>query len=274
MLHTFNVQREKYMKKRVAIVYFAYINPKKNWKAIISGQINDIKQSGILNDADLYIEVNNSSASSDVKDFFESLSSSSLKQDLMNIEYHQDNTFEYHGIHKVWELANTDSYEYLVYLHTKGMSYKKALFGLLNGRNLREKILTYYTFKDYKNTIDVFDNEKEVIRAGFMPKCDDSSSDVTGCIIWFNFYWIRASYAKTLEEPVITDNRFYYEGWSSKNEGERGDAYKKLTYCLYTKDHSAFSIDEASDILKKLRKVYKYTWPVSALLRKLRLKGN
>lgn len=257
------------MKKRIGIVYFVYVNPNKNWKKIVAGQISDIRLSGILNDADLYIEVNNSSATDDVKEYFESLSIENVK-----IEYHQDNTFEYHGIHKVWELANTGNYEYLIYLHTKGMSYKKTFFGLNNGRNLREVLLTYYTFKDYKDTMAVFDREKEVIRAGFMPKCDDASSDVTGCIIWFNFYWIRASYAKNLEEPVITDNRFYYEGWSSKNEGERGDAYKRLTYCLYKKDHSAYTIDEASDTLKKLRKQYKYTWPISAIRRRKALQGK
>ena len=252
------------MNKRIGIVYFAYINPNKNWKKIILGQLNDIRLSGILKDADLYIEVNNSNACDDVKEFFNNLNICQA-----SVCFHQDNTFEYHGIHKVWNLANSNKYQYLIYLHTKGMSYKKSLFGLNNGRNLREVILTYYTFCDYKETLRVFDNEPELIRAGFMPKCDDSSSDVTGCIIWFNFYWIRASYAKTLEEPVVTDNRFYYEGWSSKNEGERGDAYKRLTYCLYKKDHSAYTIDEASDTLKKLRKKYKYTWPFSAALYRL-----
>ena len=248
------------MNKRIGIVYFAYINPNKNWKKIILGQLNDIRLSGILKDADLYIEVNNSNACDDVKEFFNNLNICQA-----SVCFHQDNTFEYHGIHKVWNLANSNKYQYLIYLHTKGMSYKKSLF---------EVILTYYTFCDYKETLRVFDNEPELIRAGFMPKCDDSSSDVTGCIIWFNFYWIRASYAKTLEEPVVTDNRFYYEGWSSKNEGERGDAYKRLTYCLYKKDHSAYTIDEASDTLKKLRKKYKYTWPFSAIKRKRTLQNH
>lgn len=257
------------MTKRIGIVYFVYINPKKDWKKIISGQLNDMKNSGILDEADVYIEVNNSNAASDVKEFF-----SLLDYSIKNVEYHQDNTFEYYGIHKLWSLSHEDKYEYLIYLHTKGMSYRNKFFNLVKGRNIRELILTYYTFKDYKHTLSVLDSNQEIIRAGIMPRCDDDSFYKTGCFIWFNFYWIRSSYVKTLEEPVITDDRYYYEAWAAKTEGEHGDAYKRLTYCLYRKDHSAFTIHEASDELKRLRKKYKYTWPFSAIKRKRTLQGH
>ena len=43
--------------KRIAVVYFAYINKDKNWKRIISSQLADLKRSGILSEADLFIEV-------------------------------------------------------------------------------------------------------------------------------------------------------------------------------------------------------------------------
>ena len=49
------------------------------------------------------------------------------------------------------------------------------------------------------------------------------------------------------------------------NDGEKGDAYKELTYSLYTHNHTGFSVTEASDIVKKLNKLYKYLWPLSAL---------
>ena len=73
---------------------------------------------------------------------------------------------------------------------------------------------------------------------------------------------------------MITDDRYYYEAWAAKTEGEHGDAYKRLTYCLYKKDHSAFTIHEASDELKRLRKKYKYTWPFSAIKRKRTLQNH
>ena len=43
--------------KKIAIVYFVYINEKKNYKKLIEGQLRDIARSGVFNDADLYIQV-------------------------------------------------------------------------------------------------------------------------------------------------------------------------------------------------------------------------
>ncbi|MGN0903034.1 MAG: hypothetical protein ACI4M9_07100 [Succinivibrio sp.] len=246
-------------KNRLAIVYFAFINHKKDWKKIILGQLADLHRSGIFDLADLYIEVSDTAEKTDVKEFFDN-----LPYKTNGIALHNQNFYEYHGIHKVWELACSGNYDYLAYFHTKGMSYKKK-FSLSSQRIPREIVLTYLTFKNSRHTIDIFDTDKNIVRIGAFPKKDDDSSDVSGCFIWFNFFFIRASYAKTLEEPVLTDNRFYYENWSTKNEGERGDSYKKLTYSLYSDSHTAYTIHEASDILKKLNKLYKFLWPLSAL---------
>ena len=59
--------------KRIGIVYFAYINYNKNWKKIIYSQLSDIKRSGVLKDASLYVEVSDTKDSSEVKDFFNNL---------------------------------------------------------------------------------------------------------------------------------------------------------------------------------------------------------
>lgn len=248
------------MKKiRTAIVFFAYINPKKNWKRIISGQLADLKQSGALDESDLYIEVSDTSSLQDTHNFF-----STLPYRIKEFTLHNENTFEYYGIHKIWEIANSNIYDYIAYFHTKGMSYKKRTV-LGSGRIAREIVLTYLTFSGFKQAIDIFDKDSQVVRIGAFPKRDDDSSDVSGCFIWFNFFYIRSSYAKTLKEPVITDNRFYYENWSTKDAGERGDSYKKLTYSLYSNAHTGFTIHEASDILKKLNRLYKLLWPLSAI---------
>ncbi|MGN1280826.1 MAG: hypothetical protein ACI4UM_02830 [Succinivibrio sp.] len=252
------------IKIRTAIVFFAYINRDKNWKKIIKGQLSDLKLSGVLDNSDLFIEVSDSSALADTHEFF-----ASLPYRIKNLSVHNKNTYEYYGLHKVWEIANTDRYDYIAYFHTKGMSYKKR-FTLGSGRIAREIVLTYLTFKNSARTLEVFDRNEQVVRIGAFPKKDDDSSDVSGCFIWFNFFWIRASYAKTLEEPVITDNRFYYENWSSKDIGERGDSYRRLTYSLYSGSHTGYTIHEASDILKKLNRLYKLLWPFSALYVKYR----
>ena len=37
--------------KKIAIVYFVYINDKKNYQKLIKGQLSDIARSGVFNDA-------------------------------------------------------------------------------------------------------------------------------------------------------------------------------------------------------------------------------
>lgn len=106
--------------KRIAVVYFAYINKDKNWKRIISSQLADLKRSGILSDADLFIEVSDPNNLNSVHCYFDNLKL------YCKVAYHSKNTFEYYGLHKVWELSKFDSnYDYVAYFHTKGMSYKR-----------------------------------------------------------------------------------------------------------------------------------------------------
>ena len=40
-------------KNRIGIVYFIYINSKKDYKKVIKDQLKDVESSGILNDADI-----------------------------------------------------------------------------------------------------------------------------------------------------------------------------------------------------------------------------
>lgn len=260
---TSNIEISFKMKnKRIGIVYFAYINHKKNWKKIIHSQLADIKRSGVLDEASLYIEVSDTEDSSEVKDFFKNLD---IPHE--HVEFHNENAYEYYGIHKVWELALNNSHELLVYLHTKGMSYRQkfSFMGLKSGRSPREIVLTYLTFKNYKNTLKLFDDNSKLMKIGAFPKREYEPNDKKGCFMWFNFFWIRASYVRELSEPIKTDDRFYYEYWCTKNEGETGDAYNELTFSLYKNDHTGFSISEASDTLRDLNRLYRNLWPFSAL---------
>ena len=49
----------------------------------------------------------------------------------------------------------------------------------------------------------VFKKYSYIDKAGLFP-------DYTG-IIWFNFFWIRGSFLKQLNPPIITNDRYYYE---------------------------------------------------------------
>lgn len=252
--------------KRIGIVYFAYINHKKNWKKIIYSQLSDIRRSGVLKEASLYIEVSDSEDSSEVKHFF-----NNLNFPLTSVNFHNKNTYEYFGIHKVWELAINNEHEFLIYLHTKGMSYKQHLStGLKSGRSPREILLTYLTFLNFRHTLEIFDTHKDVSKIGAFPKKDYDPNDQRGCLIWFNFFWVRSSYVRQLEEPLITSDRFYYEDWLAQNN-EHGDTYKRITYSLYADTSEGYDVTSASDILKRLNRIYKWLWPFSALYLKFML---
>ena len=124
---------------RIGIVYFVYINSKKNYKRIIKAQLKDLCLSGVLNDASLHLVVNiadDVNCKQSLSDFFNSLNIS-----FSSITYSEENSFEYEGIKKLYELALSDKYDYLSYFHTKGMSYR---IHLLFKRTPREIVLTIF----------------------------------------------------------------------------------------------------------------------------------
>ena len=76
--------------------------------------------------------------------------------------------------------------------------------GLKSGRSPREIVLTYLTFKNYKNTLKLFDDNSKLMKIGAFPKREYEPNDKKGCFMWFNFFWIRASYVRELSEPIKT----------------------------------------------------------------------
>ncbi|MBQ2381633.1 MAG: hypothetical protein II291_03575 [Succinivibrio sp.] len=252
--------------KKIAIVYFVYINDKKNYQKLIKGQLSDIARSGVFNDADLYIQVSMKTEHKEkVKTFFES-----LPYEIKEIEYHFENKFEYYGIHKLYTIAKSGDYPYLVYLHTKGMSYNPhSIFNPERIRSFREIILTYYTFRKYKKTIELFEKDSDIQKIGFMPNKEDGKEENKGLIMWFNFFWVRSSFVCSLNEPVQSDDRFYFERWIARPDKDRKDEYLYTSYSLYADKKEGFTQAEASDTLKYLKKLYKYTRPISTLYRLL-----
>lgn len=244
--------------KRIGIVYFVYINSKKNYKRIIKAQLKDLCLSGVLNDASLHLVVNiadDVNCKQSLSDFFNSLNIS-----FSSITYSEENSFEYEGIKKLYELALSDKYDYLSYFHTKGMSYR---IHLLFKRTPREIVLTFLTFSNYKKIVKLFDNNPKLNKICPFPSLEDISKNEQWC--WFNFYWIRASYVKHLEIPKKTSDRFYYERWTKLINEENSLNSSCSCYSLYSNSYRGFSQSEASQTLRKLGRCYKYLFPVSRL---------
>ena len=84
---------------RIGIVYFIYINSKKDYKKVIKDQLKDLVSSGILNDADIFLEVNISddiNCKASLEQFFNSLGIT-----FSNIHYTKENYFEYEGLSRI-----------------------------------------------------------------------------------------------------------------------------------------------------------------------------
>lgn len=243
--------------KRVGIVFFIYINSKKNYKKIIKAQLNDLILSGVLTVADLHLVIN---ISDDVncKDDL-NLLFSTFNISITSILYTEENYFEYEGISKLYELALSNKYDYLSYFHTKGMSYKKHLFFK---RSPREIVLTYLNFYNYKNTIQLFDSNSDINKISPFPSLDDDSKK-QGQWSWFNFYWIRACFVKSIEKPQKTLDRFYYEGWTKHLMNQQSS--NNDNYSLYYKKIIGLKQEDVSVKLRNLAKLYKYLFPFSRL---------
>lgn len=248
--------------KKIGIIYFVYLNVNKNWKSIIKKQLTDVKKSGIFDDSCFYVVVSNPyKVPHDlIHDFFYSIIQSP------NISIFDENKFEFWGIHRLWEVAKTGKHDYLIYFHTKGMSYRSGpIMSALGARSIREILLTYFCFSNYKKKIDIFQNIPSVSKIAFL-NCRDE--DGSRCFSWFNFFWIRSDFvSQQLEEPIENSDRYYYESWNgvtSKGDGRNGNT--DSAFSLYYRDKKYCTSSQASDILSRLRKRYKYTFPFSRLL--------
>jgi hypothetical protein len=202
-----NYLSDNYIKpdlSEVYIVYFIYINPHKNWKLILDGQMNDLKDTNILQNNKLFVIISSSDENNtnEAKNIVKSI----LIDYNHNVEFtvEKENLYEYHGIKKVYDLALKHKDKLFIYFHSKGMVFHKEN----ESRNEIEEKLTKNTLKDWENKILIFKNNSKIHKLGLYP------SDKG--FIWFNFWWARGEYINRLEEPIITEDRYYYEIWLSK----------------------------------------------------------
>jgi hypothetical protein len=208
-----------------------------NSDKIISGQINDLKHSGILDHSILYISLmceNNIV----VNNYYHS-----LKRDFINnnvvIITHSKNLYEYQAIKLMHVLSYFYSKSIFLYFHTKGMFFNNFPQDLNSDkRHTYENALTKYTIYPYKTILNIFNNNSHINKIGLFPTPDPYS------FIWFNFFWIRASYLQFCNEPEKPSHinnpniRYTYETWI-RNEyigkykinkiNEYGDTYSLIS---------------------------------------------
>ena len=223
--------------RNLTLVYFVWVNPLKDYLAIISGQLSDMVDSGILDVARVCVVVSchDPNLTGGVVD----LVRNAVRSTHLQVEVDQENFYEYNGIRKLWESSIGRPDDLYIYMHAKGMS---DVYNNVSSRHPYEVFLTRRTLKfATTNMFQIFEENQEIMKAGLFPSKHHLPNDY----IWLNFYIARGSYLQSCEEPVVSPNRYYYETWSGT--GHQNNC--KSVYNFYENNFRKYFLNEVGDIL-------------------------
>ena len=147
----------------------------------------------------------------------------------VTVTMHTENNHEYFGVHRVWSLSQSALYprQYILYFHAKGISRQK--YTEKEPRNSTGKELFDTVIQPWKKVFTIFREQPHVDKVGY-------SFSAQG-FMWYNFWWIRTSFAKQLEEPILTENRYYYEDYSARKPRDPSSPSGPLTLQNYHLSH-------------------------------------
>lgn len=217
--------------KQINIVYFIWINKKKQYDVIINGQLSDLIKSKILDISNLYIEI----CCEDMK--LHNKIKQIIKNKLLNYDYNINiysiNNYEYYGIKKIYNLALKEPDLIYLYFHSKGMT---DFYDNINTRHKYEEYLTFNTINNYNNVLNLFNYNTNITHTGFFPSNYEN-------FIWLNFFYAKGTYLITCQNPIVTTDRYYYEKWC-------GTGKNCCVYNLYKNSlNIKYSISEVGNIL-------------------------
>ena len=227
-------------KQDIFIVYYAFINPINHWRDIIIGQLQDIKNSGILQDnknCNVNLDIVLSGKFIDLVDATIMIETFFKEQSYKHYKIHtiNDNLYEYPGINQLYIRSIDNPGALFLYLHSKGMAFHRN-----EGRIINEVKLTPNIVFPWKKIIQVFKTHKHVNKVTIA-----SSDQGWG---WYNFFWARGTYLRTCEKPIISDNRHYYESWV----GFTGSNTYKDCYNIIEPHKEYYTAHEADRLLENL----------------------
>jgi hypothetical protein len=179
------------------IVYYIFINPNKNWKEIVYGQLIDLQNEGLLLGCKLYVHICcNEIIIHECLQIINYFKSDAI------IRTSSENLYEYSGIKLLYNVSKENPDEIIFYMHSKGMVFHNCI-----GRSPTETLILRNTIKDHKEILKIFQKIPEVNKIGLIPHEEN--------YIISNFFWVRSNYIITLHEPIVTNDRFYYEKYIS-----------------------------------------------------------
>jgi hypothetical protein len=177
----------------IKVVYYFFTSPNSNWRAILSGQLHQLKSYGILSEADLYIHVTDCyNYTEEIKEIIKKI----VPPAIVSTSF--VNQFEYPALKLIHALSIQYPESTFLYFHSKGMTHN------LHSRSLEETLLFTKTFENWRKNIQLLNKENKQ-KAGLFPSEEGW--------IWYNFWYAKGAYLAKCNEPEITDYRYYYEAW-------------------------------------------------------------
>ena len=209
---------------KIIIIYYIYLpNNGRNWKSVVGVQLDDLKICEINNaelyKSELYIQI-----SSEFCNLIDECIIFINKRIKAVIRFNLENLYEYPGLKLVYDLAKLYPECILFYMHSKGMVFT---CDNKEKRNNTEKVILRNTLQLQEKAMNVFKENKNINKVGLYPAEEG--------FMWFNFFWVRASYFENKSSPIISDDRFYYEKYIGF-EGKYNDCYSIIEnrVCYFT----------------------------------------
>ncbi|WGD28739.1 hypothetical protein AncyloWKF20_13120 [Ancylobacter sp. WKF20] len=212
----------------IYLVYGFYVHPGSNWRAVMAGQIADLRRFGLLDRAALSIVITDPHNTAGVADF-----AAGLCEAPATIIVHDENRYEYWALHHLWTLACAHPDGRVAYLHSKGISRN------IRVRSRVERALTRGTFEHWERWLMLMERDG-IALAGMFP--------ASGGWVWYNFWWATASYLASLPEPEVTADRYAYESWVGRGAcGAAREGLSTFSGCV-----RAYSAGEADSQMHQM----------------------
>jgi hypothetical protein len=209
---------------KVVIVYYGYIYPQReHWLDIMRQQLDEFNCNGLAQRAErIYVSLAIDTAAETSRDAAalvnETIAAARAIHPRAVFDVTLENRFEYPGLRRVWDLAqHIESEEearntVVVYTHSKGM-FNTYLAHFHAARVPLEIKLFHATFDRWDEALRMFAARPALNKVGCFPA--DTGH------VWFNLFFVRASYVQRLVNPTIAKDRFYYEHWLKFLDSER-----------------------------------------------------
>lgn len=220
-IKNYQIQRSKF---KLIAVYFVngFINPTHD-----ENLMKDQLQKDLINDCDEFHIALSIPKERPIPNLLKDLIKDN---DKIKLHINYESIHEYPGIHLLWELGkkNNENTVFL-YFHSKGITHisPKAAYK----RNEFEEKLYNQVIRDREKYFSNFIEQTNIKKVGF-------SVSLKGCI-WHNYYFVKNDYLKQKEEPIITEDRYYYEHYIGSGTYKDSLSLEKPNY-YFDADHGVY----------------------------------